>query len=264
MNVIIHDGLACLRERLESMPGKMSLQMIFMEAYHSPNLDIWVWDGSHNKKIRRSFIPWYKENRKPWGIDISEGVEYFKELLLYTKAYQVCIDGYEGDDVIAGLVRDLPVDTKIEIKSVDYDLTALKLGRPNLTVDIHRSKSTVAPAVLQCFKTFVGDSSDNIKGVLGFGKGAWEKIKDQIALSDWTHRVCQAGVVTAEDLAMLGPLGVGKAQVEWIENNWKEFWGNYLCVGFIMPEKALIEHHTKQGAPNLAVASATLNRYFLG
>jgi len=92
------------------------------------------------------------------------------------------VKGWEADDVIATLVRSEPNEQFI-IESTDVDFMQL----PN--VRIAREKpAPVEPQYMRLYKTLVGDPSDNIGGLKGFGKGAWGGSAGSLG-SRWCHNV---------------------------------------------------------------------------
>jgi hypothetical protein len=100
--------------------------------------------------------------------------------LQHTPALQVEVPRFEADDVIATLVRKFPREKKF-IVSNDADLRQL-LVVPNTEIEAKEPTFAVEPEHIRLFKTFVGDYSDNIPGVPGFGKKTWTEV-DKAALA---------------------------------------------------------------------------------
>lgn len=260
MKVIIHDGMSRVWQEIENASGYQQFTMIFREQLKTTDTHLWVWDGRHAKKIRQSIQPKYKAKRPPLSEDISAGVELFRELLGHTKAIQVRIDGYEGDDVIAQIVNGLPKELEIEIDTVDYDLKALEAVHPRLKCHAKRKKEVPAHLV-RTYKAWVGDSSDEISGVPGFGDGKWDSC-DQERLRVLTERI----VMNKSIEGVRGELheaGVVDRFCVWIKDNIDEFFANYVVLGFIPVEPTMIQQHTVVGVPDQNAGQAILNRYLL-
>lgn len=129
-----------------------------------------VWDGFNARKTRRALYPEYKAKRNKPVEGFFEIQDTFKSLARLSKAISVEVPETEADDVIATLVKKFQNEREILIESNDADL--LQLGVP-----MTRQDSTIPSGEISLFKTLVGDPSDNIKGIPGFGKTAWEKLE---------------------------------------------------------------------------------------
>lgn len=133
---------------------------------------ILVWDGYNANSTRRKIFPDYKMNRNPTAESVYESIKLMKQLATFTGAISVEVPLYEGDDVIAALVNKYRSATDIFIESNDMDLR-------QLNCPMARSEFPTEPNRIVLFKTLVGDPSDNIKGCVGFGEGAWKKLTPQ-------------------------------------------------------------------------------------
>lgn len=148
----------------------------------------WVFDGANSREYRTAIFPGYK-SRKDTETPKSDGSYAMidtirRELLPHcNNTFILQIPGYEADDVIAFLVEMLltqvPNGTHYKIMSNDGDLHALTEDRVSLEVATALTKK-VAPKDVRIFKTLVGDSSDCIPGLPGFGEGAFFKESDDI------------------------------------------------------------------------------------
>lgn len=173
--ITIHDGMSTVRAQLERDLSRFSLTDILYKIDQSPGLEIWVFDGPNSKSLRRDLYPAYKAQRKPAGVSIYEGIKAVRECMRHTKATQVEVPGYEADDVIATLVkRYAKTGALIDIRTRDYDLRALVTEGAGVTCTV-KPKPAVEDRYIQLYKIWVGDPSDNIKGVPGFGERAWEE-----------------------------------------------------------------------------------------
>lgn len=150
---------------------------------HAPRQIIAVWDGG--RKYRTSLFSEYKVKRKPYSEvhtkQLDKLYHYAKVFMASLGIIQVQLDGQEADDVIAFLCERIP-----EFKSVytvDQDL--LQLTKEGSTLVYYQGNATVEfkghPAkYTTIYKSLVGDTSDNIQGVKGFGDGAFNKVLESI------------------------------------------------------------------------------------
>lgn len=173
MKIILYDAMSYLRLRLETEKGPFLVRGVLNET-QLPGVRIWVWDGVGGNSRRRKIFPAYKTSRvhKPGVI---QAMDYFRELLALTPTWQIRMPGWEGDDVIAALTKHFLATTQspIHIDCRDADLAALCALSPRVTCS-HMPKELKATDI-RLYKLCVGDPSDDIPGIKGFGKGGWEK-----------------------------------------------------------------------------------------
>lgn len=174
MKIILHDSLSSLRLRLEqrSEPPLMMLRGVINEALMPDRLTIWCWDGKGANDPRRELLPGYKD-RPITRPDIYHSLNMIRELLTTTGAWQACLPGYEADDLIAAFVQQFD-GNPIEIMTRDGDLTAL--CGPTVTC---RAPAKAPADLIRLYKLTVGDPSDNIPGISGFGEGSWNRADKQ-------------------------------------------------------------------------------------
>jgi len=141
----------------------------FMYAVHGAQYPIIVWDGYNALAERRKIYPQYKVNRnsKPKDPITYESMDIARRICENLECIQVRVDGFEADDVIAHMVDLLGKDNVTYIHSNDIDLAGF--GIPTLY-------TKPVPDHLKLYKTLVGKSSDNVKGLRLFGPKAWEKL----------------------------------------------------------------------------------------
>lgn len=184
LNII--DSNNWVRVKMEESLGGASIMNLWTDLMMTSNSGIqqlFVFDGYNSRQKRRSLYPEYKAKRKPADQSFFDGLNFFKELLAYAPAnvQTVSVPEYEADDVIANIAyKWQDMYDKINIISTDKDLTQLRTI-PNVNT---LATPKVDPKWVRLYKTFVGDSSDNIPGVHGFGDGAWDKTSD-----DWKDRM---------------------------------------------------------------------------
>lgn len=188
---------------------------------HFPTPSIWVFDGPGSLTARREILPSYKTKRdratpKADGFfDFLDAVR--TELLPHTNAIVMRAKGFEADDVIAQLVKGNPQDRFI-IDSTDGDFQALadSDGRVVTTSNGGKKLQGVLGKDIRLFKTLVGDSSDDIPGISGFGPKAWEALDEQLK-RDWTMALNFPIMADADVLGALAERSkLGKTSKEWL------------------------------------------------
>lgn len=162
----------------------------FLELLHQSVYPIIVWDGYHALAKRREIFPDYKVQRDRSKSSIAyEVMDVARELADNMNCIQVRVTGAEADDVIAHMVNKLTPE-KIEfIHSNDIDLAGF--GIPTM-------HTKPVPDHLKLYKTLVGKSSDNVKGLRLFGPKAWEKLSDKDKFTLLLILEYEAGVLTAD------------------------------------------------------------------
>ncbi len=129
----------------------------------------------------------YKAHRPPAEADLIYQLQEARNLFQAFGIHTVSLGGYEADDILGTLAEKF-ADQKIPSVILSGDLDTLQLVRdPLVEVETPGKKGEVVrydeaavfarfgitPALLPDYKGLVGDSSDNIPGVLGVGpKGA--------------------------------------------------------------------------------------------
>lgn len=143
----------------------------------APKDMLMVWDGKNAKLFRRSFDPGYKEGRDHMPEEYEQFSllrEKIEQTFLDLGASSIWVDGWEADDVIAHLAKNLHCETVVV--STDNDLAVLQGGRVSTYIggELNHNKYGPWPAhFITCYKALVGDTSDRIKGVKGFGDKAF-------------------------------------------------------------------------------------------
>ena len=132
--------------------------------------------------FRKELDETYKANRPAAEAPLHHQIDLAREAL-EADGFQVwCVDGFEGDDLIATATKQLRElvshDWDVLIASADKDLLALVSDR----VEVHSTRTGnrlgpaevieklgVSPGLVVDYLTLVGDASDNIKGAKGIG-----------------------------------------------------------------------------------------------
>jgi len=161
-----------------------------------PDSCIVVWD-SGGSKYRKELYPEYKAHRedkpKNEALDhIHEQKGDVQNILPYLSVKQLIIDGYEGDDLLAFLCRELADEFVYGNESAiiiteDKDLLQLvgcgvavyrPISNQMVTEDNFEEITGLEPG--RCFfslrKAITGDTSDNINGVRGVGEKTATKL----------------------------------------------------------------------------------------
>lgn len=210
--IVIFDAMSTIRERLESKQSRPGFifRGVINDALQPGRVNIFAWDGDGAKAVRQKIFPGYK-NRPPADRSIYAALKFARELLTYTGATQIRLDGFEGDDLIAAAVerfsgKGLP----IEIHTRDVDLVALTRF-PNVTCT---AQSTIPAAELALYKLCVGDQSDTVPGISGFGRGSWDNA-DKLVLQTLVNTALN-GEEWEDELARKA--GFSKASINWLRD----------------------------------------------
>ena len=157
-------------------------------AEHKPNYLAVTFDLKGPTFRHKKFAE-YKVHRKPMPEELSAQIPVVKEIL---QAYNIAIfekKGYEADDIIATLVKQLSGEAlDIMIVTADKDMLQVVSGnvkvinpnKDNLIIDEGwvKKRFGVTPDKIVEIMALAGDTSDNIPGVPGIGEAtAIELIK---------------------------------------------------------------------------------------
>jgi 5'-3' exonuclease len=251
------DGHNVFRRRFEKI-GATAMQVMYYEACAAtPEVPhLWVWDATGAKRRRQAICPAYKAKRTGAGDEFHKTVELFQQLLGYTPAMQVSVEGYEGDDVIAALVPLITANgNQMLINSSDADFLVLESALVKVESD---KKIEQNPKYMRLYKTLVGDKSDEIPGIKGFGDKAFA------ALEESELQLLQAHFEGRQELGkadVMELLGWSEAiATKWAEGQTelKQYWE---VIGFFPIATEVLAANFKVGTPNPAAAAEILNRF---
>ncbi len=149
-------------------------------ADFSPDFLISVFDGPENKKSRTDLYEHYKSHRKPMPEDLYPQLEKALQWCALAGVPLLSVPGVEADDVIGSIaVWAAQEGIKVRICSSDKDLCQLvnrqihliNPSKDNLEIDAEKVKELfgVTPEQMIDYLAIVGDASDNIPGLEGFG-----------------------------------------------------------------------------------------------
>ena len=212
MKITLYDGNNWFRRRIESDITGRVISNCFYEVQNSPSFPIVIWDGYGALKSRREIFPDYKVSRNPAGESIYASQNTLAEVLKFGKGLSIKLDGFEADDVIAYFARKrIAEGHEVFIDSNDADLS-------QLGCKMARKEFPIPPHWITLYKTLVGDPSDNIKGVKGFGKGTWEKLTNDNMLL--LQAIVCSYVNESEErvLEHLTTLPLPKSAINWMKN----------------------------------------------
>jgi len=146
------------------------------------------YDAGGGSDSRKKINPDYKSNRKTQPDSFYEDYEILKQQILPSMGIQVLgIYGYEADDIIYTLSKR-NVDKKGLILSVDKDLLGCIVNNTDVliyssnkkktiwTKSLFKEKFGIDPRFYTLYKSIIGDNSDNIKGIKGYGPKKTSKL----------------------------------------------------------------------------------------
>lgn len=251
--IVIHDAMSSLRMRLENrhVSALMMMRGIINEALVPGRMTIWAWDGKGGNDRRRAIFPGYK-NRPPTPSDMHAALGMLRELLKFTPAWQAQADGYEGDDMVATLVEHFRGQYPIEIITRDGDLTGL--CGPGVTC---KAPAPVPPDLIRLYKLTVGDPSDTIPGVSGFGKGSWAKCNHTLlgrVMDDFLFNAPVSDNRAAE-------AGLQPRHINWIRDNHPTLLAMHQIIQPMLLTPEEFNAALSQGVDNPAAREAVLKEF---
>lgn len=249
------DGMNYIRRVFEKDVSGRAPRTILNEQLVASDTVIWCWDPPGAKATRQQLLPEYKAKRLPPPENIWPIISLIKEALEHTPALQIQVPRFEADDVIASLCRRFPNEKKF-IVSNDADLRQL-LVVPNTDIEAKPPKFEVAPKHVRLFKTCVGDPSDNISGVPGFGRKTWESINHAL-LQENINAVLTGGIPQLDDLP-----GLPTRCRTWMKENPQKIKDTWACVGLWEVPVELIDRHTIVGRRDPVKVSEILAPFYL-
>ena len=156
----------------------------------NPSHLVAVFDGPNNTKKRAAIYPEYKANRLHPPEDLPHQLEWAYEFCKIANIPTLRIPGVEADDVMAAIAIWADQNNhQAYICSSDKDL--FQLVRENISI-VNTNKNNliyqadevkehfgVWPSQIRDYLTIVGDSSDNVPGVKGFGPKTAQNLLSQ-------------------------------------------------------------------------------------
>src|ERR671910_1782068 len=144
-----------------------------------------VWDAGI-PEFRLEVFPEYKAHRSAMPEELRVQLDHLDEILEAMNIPAIRAEGFEADDALATLSKQVPDDIELFVVTGDQDAMQLVDGRVwvlRTTRGVSETKTYgrqevieeygVTPEQIPDYKALVGDPSDNIPGVRGIGpKGA--------------------------------------------------------------------------------------------
>lgn len=146
----------------------------------NPTHIVAVFDGPDNKKQRREIYEKYKANRTKIADDLPEQIERAKEACELMGVPHIEVPGVEADDTMGSIAKWAnSLGSEVFLCTADKDLAQLVGGeirllnpwKENRVLDSKGVEEVygVPPSLIIDLLALMGDSSDNIPGVKGFG-----------------------------------------------------------------------------------------------
>jgi DNA polymerase I len=147
----------------------------------SPDYLVCVFDGPDNKKARQALYAEYKMHRKGAPEDLFPQFALTNEFCKFYGIPTLCIENVEADDTMASVATWARSHENMEIYLCTSDKDLFQLvekhifvvlpNKDNLIVDREKVKELfgVYPEQMLDYLSIVGDASDNIPGLPGFG-----------------------------------------------------------------------------------------------
>lgn len=224
----------------------------------------WVFDGLDSRKPRRDLYPEYKitKAREKNRHDTTryELLNNFKRKHLPEKGGVIVIEipFFEADDIIRKLVQIHSLQNAlITISSNDADMLDLTKFKGVSQPQAKLPKECPEPELIPIYKTLVGDSGDNIKGLKGFGESSWSK------LSAGDLNLIKSSLINGVPITEESVLDDEKLKTKLVEN-WDNVCLWYKLVDYIeVPDEAL-KKHIKVYPKKLLQSSGTNSNLTMG
>lgn len=218
--LLIVDGHNLLFQMFYGMPNKIvngngkSIHAVigFVGALNKlikwiePTHCVILFDSEHSNK-RNEVLPEYKANRMDYS-KVEDDDNPFSQLndiykaLDYIHIKYVEVEEYETDDVISSYIKHY---NNIQIYISSFDSDYFQLINKNVKIIRYRGKRSIIcdcdyifnkfsiePALYADYKSLVGDSADNIKGIVGVGpKTATKIIRNYGSIDDIYQKIEQ-------------------------------------------------------------------------
>ncbi len=146
----------------------------------SPKYMVAIFDGPDSKQSRTEVFADYKMHRKKAPDDLYPQFQMAADFCELAGIPTLCIPNYEADDVMATVAKwsekqkfftYLCTSDKDLFQLINDNIVALNAHKDNLIMDSEKVKEKfgVNPNQILDYLSIVGDASDNIPGIQGFG-----------------------------------------------------------------------------------------------
>jgi hypothetical protein len=255
----IYDGNNVMLRDLEKI-GHERIGLRRRYEISTQGMHLWVWDGRNHNLRRQVIYPAYKAKRTPMAEDRFAQIHVFREALTHSPCTQIECDGWEADDVIGALVhRFAMMKAPVTVHTNDLDYWQL-MQYSNVTIDGIKPTAipNCEPHHIPLYKALVGDPSDNIIGVPGFGPKSWNALtppdRKKILIAIEQDRA---------DLIHELPLPTRPRNLLLNSENRKEARSALAVTRFLPVPEAELDAGIKQGILNREAANALFRRFFL-
>jgi ribonuclease HI len=199
--------------RVSGVYGALDILQLTVESLAPTHLMI-VWDWKREETWRRYMYPDYKINREaktPEDVEkrriFHEQIKMLYRILRYFPVRQFLQYGMEGDDLAYWITKRMyPSSKQAAFICVTVDRDWLQLIDENTSVYFSDSQTLVDQHCFRQYadcdtvedflikKSILGDTGDNVKGVMGVGIKAYEKVKDvDLTLDDYAELIPKVG-----------------------------------------------------------------------
>lgn len=253
----IFDGNNYYRRLIEANKTGLTAREVLTDTFNCQDVQVWVWDGANGNGRRRALYPDYKSHRQPVRTDIYAGFDVVKSVLKWTSAFQIEVPGYEGDDVIATLSqRYAAAGNEVAVYSTDFDFIQLTGRYPSHIFCGAKLKDHVSGDLVRHYKCWVGDSSDHIRGIPGFGDVTWRRT-DKSFIREATEAILEKKAPKRNPF-------FSKKVNEWLADpvNQEQFRIYWEIVGFYEVPDDLLDKHLICGKPDYEAADNYLKEFF--
>jgi hypothetical protein len=223
---------------------------LFNDIETAVSLPVFVFDGMNaNARRRKDFAP-YKVH-PPEMLKAKENlfphINLFRELIPLAKCVSVNVPGWEADDVIATIAKSQK--TPVHIVSTDRDLSQLAY-LPHVTVSA--PFEGIPPGNVRLYKTLVGDASDRLPGIPGFGPKSFNGVYPEPLME---------ALETGSPITVLH--GLKPSHLEWCEANRPTLDAFWKIIGLFDVPRELIFKHTKAGASKYSEIDKVLREFLM-
>jgi DNA polymerase I len=199
MRVYLIDGYSLLYRAFYALPqsiatssglptnalyGFTSMVLKLLDSEEEVGIGV-VWDGGM-PAFRLEIFPEYKAHRSAMPEELRVQLDHLDEILESMNVPAIRAEGFEADDALATMSRQVPEGIELFIVTGDQDAMQLVDGNVKVLRTTRGVSETrtygrdevveeygVTPEQIPDYKALVGDPSDNIPGVRGIGpKGA--------------------------------------------------------------------------------------------
>lgn len=160
-------------------------------SVHQPSHVAVCWDMG-SKTFRTEMFDLYKANRSSAPIELIPQFDLVKEVVSAFDIPNIGVAGFEADDCIGTIAKQMSSETHVSILTGDQDI--LQLLEENISVILLKKgfgnylvhtpvtffeEKGITPKQMVDFKALMGDPSDNYPGVKGIGEKTALKLLQQ-------------------------------------------------------------------------------------